>query len=311
MLNLSGVENLAITGANGFVGKSIAELISTIPSENLPQRITFISRNGINFQLDEKIKNRSVDIVQDLTEPWNFQDQISHFLNLAADGSRQPYSIEACLNFTKISENLVDWLKRADNEVHIFHASSGACFGSRSLTEENPATNPKEIFIRNRVEVENYLTRSISKMNHTLSVGRLFSFSGKNILEKSQYALSSFINSAVSTSKIQITGDPLTVRSYLHQTAMSEWILRALISPIPYTDLQIGSNESLTLKDLADFVAEETDASVEYSTNSKSGDIYIPDNQDTRIKLGVGEGMGWKAAVREMIYEARKLINAN
>ena len=311
MLDLSGVENLAITGANGFVGKSIAELISTLPCERLPQRVSFITRNGINFQLEEKIKERSIEVIQDLSQSWNFQEKVSHFLNLAADGSRQPYSIEACLTFTQISENLIHWLKQADNEVHVFHASSGACIGQQLLTGHNPTTNPKEIFTQNRIEVENNLIQHISEMAHTLSIGRLFSFSGKNILEKSQYALPNFINSAVRTNQIHITGDPFTLRSYLHQEAMSDWILRALINPVAYTDLQIGSNQAVTLMELAEFVAEKTEASVEYSANPMKGDIYIPDNKDTRIKLGVEEGLSWKVAVHEMINEARKLINAN
>jgi nucleoside-diphosphate-sugar epimerase len=311
MLDLSGIENLGITGANGFVGKSIAELISSLSNEKLPQKITFITRKGLNFQLEESVKGRSVDINQDLTEPWMFAKNISHFLNLAADGSRKPYEIEACQNFSKISSNLVQWLEGVDFKMQIFHASSGACFGPQPLFGRQNSENRKEFFMKNRIEVESYLVQWVPSMNHALSIGRLFSFSGKNILEKSHYALSNFIQSSLTTNRIQVVGDPLTQRSYLHQNAMSEWILKALTNPIPYTDLQIGSSEALTLKELAEFVAKSTGADLEFSSNPESGDIYIPHNADTRIKLGVDEGMGWKAAALEMINEARMSIDAN
>lgn len=311
MLDLSGIENLGITGANGFVGKSVVEKISSLSYEKLPQKITFITRNGLNFQLEERVKNRSVDISQDLTETWKFAKNISHFLNLAADGSREPYESEACQNFTKISSNLVQWLEGVDFQMQIFHASSGACFGPQPLLGGQNSKNRKELFIQNRIAVESFLVQRVPSMNHALSIGRLFSFSGKNMLEKSQYALTNFIQTSLTTKRVQVAGDPLTQRSYLHQNSMSEWILKALTSPIPYTDLQIGSSEALTLKELAEFVAKSTGADLEFSSNPESGDIYIPNNADTRIKLGVDEGLGWKAAVLEMINEARMSINVN
>jgi hypothetical protein len=63
------------------------------------------------------------------------------------------------------------------------------------------------------------------------------------------------------------------------------------------------------IKELAEYVAQETDAEIEYSKAPPSGDIYLPDNTETRIKLGVEEGKGWKEAVLEMIAESRSLNN--
>jgi hypothetical protein len=91
---------------------------------------------------------------------------------------------------------------------------------------------------------------------------------------------------------------------------MSEWILTALASSEVNSTYQIGSNEAVTIGQLAEFIALETGAEINYSKSPSRGDIYIPDNTETRIKLGVEEGKDWKEAVLEMIARARLLNNA-
>jgi hypothetical protein len=60
-------------------------------------------------------------------------------------------------------------------------------------------------------------------------------------------------------------------------------------------------------EELATFIALETGSRVEYSQVPTTGDIYVPENTETRIKLDVNEGLGWKEAVTEMISKARIL----
>jgi nucleoside-diphosphate-sugar epimerase len=304
MMDLSHFDNLAITGANGFVGRSVLEFLGTLAPENLPNQVTLITRQGLDFQLPKNLVEISESTLQDLTLPWQIPGDVSQLLNLAADGSKDPYSEGACIQFEAISRNLVDWAQKSEVPRKIFHASSGACFGQYPIDPNNPPTDSKVLFKKNRVKVEEYLIESSERAGFELSIGRLFSFSGKNLLAKRQYALSSFVHSAVGTGKIIVLGDPLTQRSYLHESSMSEWILKSLVTQESYVDLEIGSNEAVTIGELAEFIAGETNAIVEYSTFPTSGDIYVPNNRDTRIKLGVDEGAHWKEAVVEMISEA-------
>lgn len=309
-LDLSHIDNLAITGANGFVGRSIVEYIGKLPFKNLPRRLTLITRQGLNFELPPNLVDLSEIVSHDLTHPWNFSSNITHFLNLAADGSKDPYSDEASIQFTTISKNLVNWIKGASTSIRVFHASSGACYGIKPVNKKFPPLNNKDKFIKSRLDVENHLIENSSKIGFELCIGRLFSFSGRHIIAKPQYALSGFISSAITSGQIYVTGDSQTQRSYLHQDSMSNWILNAIVSQENSIDLQIGSSEAVTIQELAEYVAENTNASVEYTPFPMAGDIYIPDNRETRIKLGVNEGMHWKEAVLEMISEARK-INDN
>jgi nucleoside-diphosphate-sugar epimerase len=308
MLDLSHIENLAITGANGFVGRSIVENIATFPTEYLPMKLTLVTRGGVNYSIEQRLSERTKFYSQDLCLPWKLPEEFSHLINLAADGTRDPYSDNACSQFEVISENLVRWIERSNTRVKVFHASSGACFGYRPINTGGNQIHSKKSFIQNRIKVEQFLAKYAERLDFSLTIGRLFTFSGKNILKNSKYALSDFILSAVKNGLISVNGDPQTQRSYLHQDSMSEWILRATTA-VPDSILQIGSNEAVTILQLVEYISQKTGAEVEFSKEPSGGDIYIPDNTDTRIKLGVEEGKNWKEAVLEMIAEARKIYN--
>ena len=310
MLNLQDLDSILITGSNGFVGRSVVEYLGKLNNSLLPREIILVTRNGLTYKIPASISPFSRVIEQDLLDDWQFDAKPTHIINLAADGSRSPYSQESNDSYVLLNRNLVDWVSRQEKQVKIFHASTGACFGYKPLTPGSESVDSKKNFIQARIKVEDILLESSSRQNFPLSVGRLFSFTGKNLLSKNQYAVTTFIKSALSGNRIEVLGDPLTVRSYLHQDSMSEWILRALMAVESDFCFQIGSNEPVTIGQLAAFIALETGAEIAYSKEPLSGDIYIPDNTETRIKLGVEEGKGWKEAVLEMIAKARSLKNA-
>jgi len=310
MPNLQDLESILITGSNGFVGKSIVEYLGKLDTSLLPKEIILVTRNGLTYKIPERLSPLIRIIEQDLLTDWEFGAKPSHIINLAADGSKNPYSKESNDSYVLLNRNFVNWISRQEKAINVFHASSGACFGYKPLTPGSKSLGTKEAFIRARIKVEDLLLETSSTQKFPLSIGRLFSFTGTNLLSKDQYAVTTFIKSALSGHSIDVLGDPLTVRSYLHQDSMSEWILKAINAHEPDPYLQIGSNEAVTIKQLAEYIAQQTDAEIAYSKAPSSGDIYIPDNAGTRIKLGVEEGKGWEEAVLEMIAEARLLNNA-
>ena len=305
MLNLNEIESLLITGANGFVGRAVVDSISELETTNLPNQIVLLTRNGINFHVTEKISARTKFIMHDLTKPWQFHLRPSHIINLAADGSSFSYSEFANSNFRSIGRNLIEWVNSNGIKPKVFHASSGACFGYKPLTLSQPKDNLKSNFIKTRIEVEDMLISASKARIIDLAIGRLFTFSGRLLLEKNQYAITEFVKSAVNLGKIQVKGNPETVRSFMHEKAMANWILQSLICPEPTFNLQIGSSEPVTIRELGEYIAGETNAEVEYAKVFQGGDVYLPDNAATKTKLGLSEGLNWKIAVREMIDTVR------
>ena len=309
ILNLSSMKSLLITGANGFVGQAIIQELGTLEPENLPSEIILVTRNGLNVNLPLSLREIICVVSQDLTKPWRIPYRSSHVINLAADGSRAPYSKEASESFTLIGRNLINWVRNLDHQVNLFHASSGACFDHVGSNASQYLSNDKAEFIIGRIKVEEELIRASKNSDLRLSIGRLFTFSGNLLLQKNQYAITEFIKSGLSERHIKVNGNAETVRSYLHEDAMADWILRATINPVALNPLQIGSNQPVTIKELAEYVAEITGAKVTYAPTSQPPDIYLPNNEETRSSLGVSEGTTWKIAVQEMIDSVRMLAD--
>jgi nucleoside-diphosphate-sugar epimerase len=231
-------------------------------------------------------------------------------IHLAADGSRAPYSENANQDFFKVVQNFCIWLQTFEKLPRVFHASSGATLGRESTEIQPRLGSIKKEFVETRLQSEDLLKRSMAGEVKNLVVGKLFTFSGRNLLPKRNYAVVDFIRGALENGSIKISGHPETVRSYLHQEEMAQWILKALVNTVIDEEIQIGSAEAITISELAQFIAEITSSKVAYITNHAVGDVYLPNDLSSRSKLGVKQGLDWKSAVQDMVTAVRLEKNA-
>ena len=58
MSNLSRIENLAITGADGFAARSIVEYIATFGTVCLPIKLTLVNRGRTNYSVVHIVENK-------------------------------------------------------------------------------------------------------------------------------------------------------------------------------------------------------------------------------------------------------------
>ena len=312
---MTSIDNLVITGSNGFVGQSLLSYIASLSFDEQPRKIITLNRVDLSKEVLSKYPNINIEYrITDLSQPWKFEISNACLINLAADGSANAYSDNASKLFTTIGNYCAEWIQQNIPDK-VFHASSGASYGvvplvTRDDAKENVETlATKETFIKSRLTVENILTKVAEKENTKIIIGRLFSFVGPNILKKPQYALSSFIHGAIKNKKITVIGNPNTVRSYLHETDMSNWIFRSFQEENPITVLSIGSSIKVRISELAEFIAAKTGAEVEYINPNAPGDIYIADNVSTLESLGVTETKKWQDGVIECIEIAKELKN--
>jgi nucleoside-diphosphate-sugar epimerase len=307
---VTGIETLIITGSNGFVGQSLLGFILKLDISKRPKRIITLNRTDQSKEILKKYSSLNIEYrIVDLAQPWTFEIQNAHLINLAADGSKNAYSEDASHLFTTIGAQCAEWI-RQNKPSKVFHASSGATYGilplvSNNFNEDIGKLSTKENFINSRMTVENSLINVADELNGGIIIGRLFSFIGPNILSKTQYAISSFIHGAVEKKKISINGNPNTVRSYLHESDMSEWILKSFEIGSQSDTIAIGSSNKVSIAELAEFIAITTGAEVEYLNPNAAGDIYIADNARTLERLGVSETKNWQDGVLECIEIAK------
>ena len=301
------IQHLIITGSNGFVGQAFLDFIRILPKNQRPREITLVSRAPeCSYEIGE-LEDFVTYISADLTKVWNFSYAGAHLLNLAADGSANSYGLPAALSFELINTNLVNWAK-LNTPRKIIHASSGACFGikpietSKIVNKVNLALlETKQRFIESRLFAEQSLQALRADYGTPISICRLFSFVGIRLLAKRQYAISSFIESAVREQQIIVKGNPETVRSFLDERDMSAWLWSAL-NTTPTTEiLSIGSHRGVTIGEVANFIAAHTDSRVITQDPNAFGDEYVADNFMTQEHLKVSESKLWEDSTLECI----------
>jgi len=314
------IESLLITGASGFVGQSILDYLSDLPPNQLPKKIGLTTRKEkvcTPFSLMEKTKVMNISC--DLQKPWEFDFQATHVINLAADGSSNAYSAESAALFCQITENLTNWC-RTQVTPTVFHASSGACFGivplpledlseNSSSTEMPQQAEPrkrKDVFIQSRIAAEELLLAAEREKVLNLRIGRLFSFIGRHLRLKPQYAVSSFVKMAETKKQLELSGNPLTTRSYLGAQDMATWIYKSLDSNLDSSILTIGSSKPVTMIELANFIAGLSDSAVTLQHPLLEGDIYVANNHNTLNKLQVFETQNWQDLVLSYMGIAKK-----
>ena len=313
---MTSIDNLIITGCNGFVGQSLLSYISNLDLDDQPRKITTFNRSDKSKEVLPKYPNLNIDYrIANLAQPWTFEIQNAHLINLAADGSINAYSENSSQLFTTIGSNCAQWI-RHNKPTKVFHASSGATYGVIPLASNNTLENRdfdelsrKKTFIKSRLTIENTLSNLAKEEDIKIIIGRLFSFLGPNILNKTQYAVSFFIHSAIKNRVITVNGNPNTVRSYLHESDMSDWILKSFQIENHLDLISIGSSIEVTISELAEFIASATGADVEYLNPNAPGDIYIADDASTLERLGVSETKNWQDGVMECIEIAKGLKN--
>ena len=298
------LESLLITGANGFVGLSLLDYLVALPNSQRPRLVAIVARR--EFPQIREFIEQGLNIklfLADLTEPWTFDRDFSHVIQLAADGSSSAYSDEASFAFVKISQQLINWCELSSQPPFVFHASSGACFGYQSLDSGqliNSIWN-KEQFVAGRLQVEQMLKNAEDNGKMNLRIGRLYSFLGSRIATKIQYAAPAFAQMAKYDGTIRIKGNPSTVRSYLAASDMADWIMKSFMNINCNNLLTIGSSTQTTILELANEIARLFDAEVEIQPNLTLADRYVADNKETMGILGVQETKTWKESVLEMV----------
>ncbi|CAN1484333.1 WcaG Nucleoside-diphosphate-sugar epimerases [Candidatus Nanopelagicaceae bacterium] len=301
------ISNLLVTGANGFVGQAFLDMLEEFDYNLRPNKITLVGRSDRCPRDLSNFGNSITYISADLTKTWDFDCGSAYVLNLAADGGPTSYSDTAAQDFEKINLNLSTWAIKNKPSI-VVHASTGACFGLKQLQNEEIRNQDatvellrKKRFIESRILAEKTLQKLQAEFGIPVSVCRLFSFVGKRLLEKKQYAISSFIDSAIREKRIIVKGNPKTVRSYLSEQDMSTWLWSALKLPASDEILSVGSSRGVTLGELAQYIAGQTDSSIIYENPDAFGDEYVADNLKTLDFLNVSEGKLWEESTLECI----------
>jgi len=320
-------KSILITGATGFVGRNlIKELVKSDIYRNNALKIICATRSPQKlFEQwpDElsKLQFLNWDVRQPLTERLPNIDYIFHLAGENRTVGNEEKS--KLISETSIlgAKNLLEAIKNSDVKKIIF-ASSGAVYKNtqgmtQAFDESNEIINfesaKSDPYRAGKVHAESILKDFYKKSNTQILIARMFTFVGPYLPLDSNYAIGNFINDCILNKPITVKSNGRSIRSYQFSTDMVNWLITILLFGRNGESYNIGSAEQITIKNLANRVAEvfENKYGVKIlgdQTPDPVSSFYVPKIEKAKSELGLSNYFSLDNSLLEM---RRLLINSD
>lgn len=119
-------------------------------------------------------------------------------------------------------------------------------------------------------------------------IARGFSFFGPYLPLTEKFAIGSFIRDAIDGGPIRIRGDGTPMRSYLYAADLVIWLLTLLLKGRPNQPYNVGSDQAISLAELAQQIAATTPGvTIDIARSSAAAfpEAYVPDIRRARDEL--------------------------
>ena len=304
-------QSIFIAGGTGFIGKwLLATLLDANKKLSLDCRITVLSRDPGAFQLAwPAVAERVNWIAGDVRDFSITKEHFDVIVHAATDVASQvsPQDVfSTCLDGTR---HLLDLASRC-GASRLLLVSSGAVYGQlpSGITHvtETHLGGPDPLLASSAYgegkRVSEWLCAQASVNGLEVKIARVFALVGPHLPLDKQFAIGNFLQSAMAGDQIDILGDGTPYRSYLYAADMAAWLWAVLIRGAQARAYNIGSEESLTIVDLAKRIYSILGCSLNVSRRVQpkpgaSAMHYVPNTARTRLDLQLPAAMALEEAI--------------
>lgn len=256
--------HLYLTGGTGSVGRTLLDYIDRCQAVHGGLRVSVLTRDAAAFvaRHPDQAGRPWLSLVEgSLSDLPPLPTDTTDVIHAAADthlGTGHAAWVDQIVGGTR---TLLDAATRAGVSRFLL-TSSGAVYGPQPadmshLREEYSGAPdpmlPGSTYGQAKRVAEQLCT--IAHHEHGLAtvVARLFAFGSAHIPRDGRYALGSFVRDALAegNAPIRVAGDGLAVRSYLGGHDMAHALIVALTAGTPGTAYNVGSDQPVTIAELA------------------------------------------------------------
>ena len=316
------MKNLLITGGTGFFGRALLRYLGSLSLSNgsLPfDEVTVISRSPDNFFLKYPLlankpwlKWHTGDVLSLSTLP---QNRSYHSILHAASDSTDAAALTPLQSYQQIvhgTENMLKFAAKCGAQRFLF-TSSGGAYGPQPVDMQtiaetyNAMPNPLDPFNAYGVakrQAEHLCAQYGHQHGIETVIARCFAFVGEDLPKDAHFAIGNFIRDAVKRPEITVNGNGSPIRSYMHQTDLAHWLLTMLQHGATGSAYNVGSDEAITIADVACLVRDILSPDKQVNIKSKAladNDLrnrYVPDVSKAKRELGLEITVSLANAIR-------------
>jgi dTDP-glucose 4,6-dehydratase len=308
--------SLFVSGGTGFFGTWLLEaVLAANRAQSLDCRVLLLSRDPARFtaKAPHLARDPAVSFIEGDVRSFRFPDApVTHVIHAATEASASlnasdPQTMfDTCVDGTR---RMLLFAQQSRCQRFLF-TSSGAVYGRQppdlSHTPEDFHGGPNPVDVRNAYAEGKraaellcaVAARSSSKAGLNLSIARCFAFVGPHLPLDAHFAIGNFIRDSVAGGPIRIGGDGTPLRSYLYAADLAEWLFTILLRGEAGRAYNVGSEEPVSIRQLADRVADvaarvwpDRDrleiVMAQQPLPGQPSERYVPDCRRAREELGL------------------------
>jgi len=322
------IKQLFLTGGTGFFGKSLLRywIQQSTQGKSVPA-VTLMSRSPDAFlaSYPEFVGLPWLTLVKgDVTMPKTFPTELncSHILHAATDSTNGPMltPLERFNQIVDGTRNVLDFAHRV-GATRFLLTSSGGVYGPQPEKMERipedyngmpDPLQPSHAYSVAKRTAEHLCALYGEAFGIEILVARCFAFVGPDLPLDAHFAIGNFIADAVAGRQITIKGDGLPIRSYLDQSDLATWLLTILEHGQSGRAYNVGSDQAITLLELANMVAETVHPKVPVQVLGSGIDAgnfrrrYVPDITRASKELGLTVSVPLHEAIKRAVMAARE-----
>jgi dTDP-glucose 4,6-dehydratase len=312
-----------ITGGTGFVGTWLLESFAWANRElSLNASAVVLTRDPERFaaKAPHLAADSAISLLRGNVVDFEVPDgPFSHVIHAAAESStRQNVADPLAMIDTVVNgaRHVLD-AARVWGVGSVLFTSSGAVYGAQpgdmALMPEEFLGGPDQLAVGAGYPEAKRLAELLcstyaAQYSMPVKIARCFAFVGPHLPLDAHFAIGNFIRDGLAGDPIVVRGDGTPVRSYLYAADLASWLWTILVKGRPARAYNVGSENGLTVAELARTVAEAFDPSPQVSIAGAAdvnagggGSRYVPSTRRARNELGLGETVDLSHAVRRTV----------
>jgi UDP-glucose 4-epimerase len=246
--------NVAVIGANGFIGKHLVAKLSSLPNVNV-----FAFDISDKSAFDLKITYKKNDLSDAKQIASDFADiDIVYFL---ASATIPVTSWENPI--MEMEKNLIPFINFGNIVAQLkvkkiaFLSSAGTIYGStKQKVSESSDKNPFSPYGITKLAMENFLLYFKTRYNINFDVYRISNVYGEGQnTSKGLGLINTLLEKIISENKIKIFGNGETLRNYIYVKDVAELLSLSTTADVGTSSTyNISSNDSLTINQIVDVI---------------------------------------------------------